>query len=56
MIISPKGEVIAQAGENEEVIIADIILDEVNEWREKFSALKDMRTEYYAKPFEEISK
>ena len=48
MIISPKGEVIAQAGENEEIIIADLKVEEVNEWREKFSALKDRRARYYA--------
>lgn len=48
MIVSPKGEVIAQSGEMKETILADIKPEEVDEWRVAFSALKDKRTRYYS--------
>lgn len=47
MIVSPKGEVISHAGENEEIIFADLDNREIDIWREKFTALKDRRIEYY---------
>ncbi|MBE3142420.1 MAG: carbon-nitrogen family hydrolase [Planctomycetes bacterium] len=48
MIVSPKGEIIAQSGEAEETILADLRPEEVNEWRTTFSVLKDKRTKYYS--------
>ena len=47
MILSPKGEVIAEAGDKEEIIYGNIDAKEVSDWREKFTALKDRRKDYY---------
>ena len=41
MIISPKGEIVIQGGDKEEVVIGDISLKEIAEWRQQFPALKD---------------
>ncbi len=43
MIIGPEGQIIADAGANERVIQAEIDIETVNRWREKFPVLKDMR-------------
>lgn len=47
MIVSPKGDVLAQAGENEEVLVGDISLDVLNDWRTSFTSLRDRRTGEY---------
>ncbi len=47
MIVSPKGEVIVQAGEGEEVIAGDIKVEDLEEWRDAFTSLKDTRNDYY---------
>lgn len=47
IIISPKGEIIAQAGEGEEVLMGDIKIKDLEEWRSSFTVLKDIRKDYY---------
>lgn len=42
-IISPRGEVLAQAGEGEEVLAVDIDLDELDDYRRSFPVLNDRR-------------
>lgn len=42
-VIDPKGEVIAQAGETEVILRAELDPDEPKRWREQFPALKDIR-------------
>lgn len=41
MIVSPEGKILAQAGEEEEVLIADIDLSETADFRARFPALHD---------------
>lgn len=41
MIVSPEGSILAQAGDTEEVLIADIDLQEVEKFRARFPALQD---------------
>lgn len=54
MIISPKGEIIAQADDKERVLIGDININEVNQWRKSFGALKDRRKEFITKDLKSI--
>jgi omega-amidase len=42
-VVSPKGEVLAQAGAEECVVSADISADHVKSWRRTFPALRDRR-------------
>jgi predicted amidohydrolase len=42
-IVSPKGEVIAQGGEGEEVVSAEITAEHVRAWRRAFPALRDRK-------------
>ncbi|MFH1054991.1 MAG: carbon-nitrogen family hydrolase [Candidatus Altiarchaeota archaeon] len=41
MIVSPKGEVVAEAGDGEEVLIGEAKSDEIASWRREFPTLKD---------------
>jgi omega-amidase len=43
VVISPHGHVVADAGEGERVVTADIDVNEVESWRGQFPALRDMR-------------
>ncbi|MCX7049441.1 MAG: carbon-nitrogen family hydrolase [Candidatus Sumerlaeota bacterium] len=43
LVVSPRGEVLAQAGEGEELLLADIHPEEVTSWRNEFPALKDRK-------------
>jgi len=47
MIISSKGEIIAQAGEKEEILIGEIKIEDLEDWRKRFTALKDVRKDCY---------
>lgn len=47
MVINPWGEVIAEGGEDEEILIAEIDLDEVNEARSRIPIFTDRRPELY---------
>ncbi|HET9655103.1 MAG TPA: carbon-nitrogen family hydrolase [Kineosporiaceae bacterium] len=42
-VVSPTGEVLAEAGEGEEVLAVDVDLDEVTAWRQRFPVLADRR-------------
>ena len=44
-IFDPFGECLADAGDAESVVHAELELATVHQWREKFPALKDARTE-----------
>jgi len=46
MLISPKGEIIAIAGDEESFISAEISLDELNQFRDKFPLNRDADTFY----------
>lgn len=41
MIVDPKGEIVAEAGSEEEVIYADIDIDLTDQWRKDFPILRD---------------
>lgn len=43
VVVSPHGHIIADAGESERVLTARIEAEEVEQWREQFPALRDMR-------------
>ena len=43
VVVSPHGHIIADAGEGERVLGAEIAVEEVREWRSQFPALSDMR-------------
>ena len=45
MIISPFGDILAEAEDGERVLTADLDLNSLRQWREKFPALKDMHSE-----------
>ncbi len=47
MIIDPWGEIVAEGGPDEEIIIADIDLTLVDKVRQTIPALKDRKPEYY---------
>jgi omega-amidase len=46
MIIDPHGAILADAGEGESLVTADIDLGVVREWRRDFPALRDIRLEF----------
>lgn len=41
MVINPKGEIMGELGQSEDVLVADIDLALVNTWRDSFPVLKD---------------
>ncbi len=41
MVINPKGEIVGELGADEDVLIAEIDLNLVNDWRDTFPVLKD---------------
>ncbi|MDY7107217.1 MAG: nitrilase-related carbon-nitrogen hydrolase, partial [Planctomycetota bacterium] len=43
MIVSPTGEVLAEAGEAEAVLAADLDPDGLRRWRAEFPALRDLK-------------
>jgi predicted amidohydrolase len=43
VVVSPHGHIIADAGEGERVVTADISVSEVESWRAQFPALQDIR-------------
>ncbi len=47
MMIDPWGEIIAEAGEGEEIITAEIDLEIVKEIRKQIPVFEDRRPEYY---------
>ncbi|MDZ4785290.1 MAG: nitrilase-related carbon-nitrogen hydrolase [bacterium] len=47
MIISPRGEILAQADNTEQILQADLNLEEVKKWRDTLSCLKDRREDVY---------
>lgn len=47
MIVDPFGEIIAEAGEKEEILKAEIDLEKINYWRNNFSSLKDRRSTHF---------
>ncbi len=47
VVVNPKGEIIARAGERESVLVADIHLQEVNERRKIAPFLRDRRPDLY---------
>lgn len=44
MIISPKGDIIACGGETEEIVIGDIEIKDLEDWRRNFTAIKDIKS------------
>jgi omega-amidase len=46
IIVNPTGEIIADAGDGERIISADVSLDFVNTYRAELPFLKDVRTDY----------
>ncbi|MFN7094970.1 MAG: nitrilase-related carbon-nitrogen hydrolase, partial [Burkholderiales bacterium] len=47
MIIDPWGEILAEAGEGEEIITAEIDLAKVDEVRKRIPIFEDRRPQYY---------
>ena len=47
MIIDPKGELLAEAGEQEGEIIAPLDLQAMNDWRAQIPCFNDRKPEYY---------
>lgn len=45
LIVDAKGEVLAEGGDGDEVVSAEVDLAEVRRWREEFGALEDARWE-----------
>ena len=41
MVVNPKGDIIAQAGDAEEILYADVDMDLVDSWRKDFPILRD---------------
>lgn len=46
LVVDPKGEIIADAGESEGVLCVDVDLNAVAAWRAEFPALQDMHPEF----------
>lgn len=46
LVISPKGEIVAEAGDGPATITAELDLQTLREWRERFPALRDMRRRF----------
>lgn len=49
-IIDPRGQIVAEAGQPEQSIVADVQLDALLQYREEFPALKDVRPEFLGNP------
>jgi len=47
LILDPRGETLAAAGESAQLIQADLHIDSLLEYRQQFPALGDMRAEYF---------
>jgi predicted amidohydrolase len=47
MIIDPKGELLAEAGENEGEIIAPLDMQAMNNWRAQIPCFNDRKPESY---------
>ena len=45
IIVSPTGEVLAEASDEPVVLAADLDLEQLRQWRETFPALRDIRRE-----------
>lgn len=50
MVVAPTGEIVAEAGEGEEIIYADIDADQVAQVRQNIPSLKQKRTDIYSLP------
>ena len=50
LVVNPSGEIITEAGEEEELLIVDIDLEEVKEARKACFYLEDRRRECYDRP------
>jgi len=46
LVVSPKGEIVAEAGDGAGTITADLDLRSLREWRERFPALRDLRRRF----------
>ncbi len=46
MIVSPRGEVLAEAGRTPAVLTAELDLEGLRSWRDEFPALRDLRREF----------
>lgn len=46
MVIDPRGEILADAGEMEAVLSVDVSIDGVTDWRREFPALQDIHAEF----------
>jgi predicted amidohydrolase len=49
IVVDPQGEIIADAGIEETLLIADIDHEIVADWRKKFPALQDLRPKHFGK-------
>ncbi len=47
LIVGPRGETLAEAGDREAVITADVAIEPLMEYRQQFPALTDMRAEFF---------
>ena len=54
LVVHPQGRVIAEAGSREEVVVADLDLDHVREYRTRYPLNLDARTDLYAMEFRTI--
>ena len=48
LIVGPRGDILAAAGEGEQLLVADLPLAPLVEYRQEFPALADMRPELLA--------
>lgn len=46
LVVSPQGEIVAEAGREATTITADLDLDALRAWRERFPALRDVRRRF----------
>ncbi len=47
LILDPRGETVAIAGESPQLIQANLLLETLTEYRQSFPALRDLRPEYF---------
>ena len=47
LIVSPHGEVLDERGDEEGPVIAELNLDDLQEWRSRFPALEDLRRDFF---------
>jgi predicted amidohydrolase len=50
MVVSPMGEILAEAGEGEEILYAEIDPGQAEEMRRNIPALQQKRTDVYTTP------